>query len=296
MTYELELYAPGDVRITSVVASEQLVAGITDYELNFEICDDLWGRLAHITTLDPHLFGDTTDFSGWRLEDEYTTGGETYRRWSRSLDLRVTGGERLGTVGGNPGQDGLDFGVYDRRNGPRPSANPSRWSDSYGYPYARFFVDLYRDGPVRDALMARVNREAIPDDPHPGGYNMQDVPGTAHGAWFHPGSPNLPEDPHLALVWSHTHPSQLVFSIGTSVPTIASGTYFFTPDDDGLFNRRFDQVTPDGRTYGYVPEWPSVTIFIRMPDANTLWIEAREGEHPDPADWVFTDAKVEFVR
>jgi len=63
-----------------------------------------------------------------------------------------------------------------------------------------------------------------------------------------------------------------------------------------VLNRVFADVTPDGLTYGYVITWPERTAFITMPDENTLWIDGLEGEHPDPADWVFTDDRVVFVR
>jgi len=294
-TYNVCIYSPGDILIRTMVASEHVTAGFTDFELNFEVCSDLWGRFGHITTLDPGLFGDTSDYTQWTLEDEYSTGGETYRRWRTEVNMSVEGGELLGTTGGNPGQGGLDFGMYDRRISPPTPANPARW-DGFGYLYARLFVELYEPGTVLDELWALVNREDIPYDEHPGGYNMQDVPGTAHGAWFLPGEPNNPEDPHLALVQSHMLPSRLVLSVGTSVPGAASGAYFFVPENDGLLNRDFASVMPDGTTYGFVVTWPDYTFIIRMPDADTLWIEVLDGEHTNPADWVFTDDKAVFMR
>ncbi len=295
LTHRVNLYAPGDILITNMVASEHIVAEITDFELNFEVCSDLWGRFGHITTLDEDLFGNTADYTQWTLEAEYTTGGETYRRWSTNVRISVTGGDLLGTTGGVPNQGGLDFGMYDRRTSPPTPANPARWS-GYGYLYARLFVELYEEGLVRDELWALVNREDVPGDEHPGGYNMQDVPGTAHGAWFFPGEPNNPEDPHLALVQSHTQPSRLVFSVGTSIPAVGSGAFAFVPENDGVLNRDFASVMPDGTVYGFVVEWPDYTFFIQMPDADTLWIEALDGEHTDPAAWVFTDDKVVFKR
>jgi len=295
VTYNVQLFSPGDIRITSMVASEHLNAGLTDFELNFEICNDLWGRLGHITTLDEDLFGDTADYTQWQLEDEYTTGGDTYRRWTTDVNISVAGGELLGTTGGNPGQGGLDFGMYDRRSSPPTPANPARW-DGYGYIYARLFVEFYEPGPVLDELWDLVNREDVPGDENPGGYNMQDVPGTSHGAWFFPGEPNNPEDPHLALVQSHTDPSRLVFCVGTSIPAVGSGAFAFVPENDGLLNRDFASVMPNGTVYGFVVEWPDYTFFIQMPDDNTLWIESLDGEHTDPSAWVFTDDKVVFKR
>ncbi|MFH1845854.1 MAG: hypothetical protein ABIF77_21945, partial [bacterium] len=120
--------------------------------------------------------------------------------------------------------------------------------------------------------------------------------GTAHGAWFNPGSPNGPEDPHLALVQSHTRPSRLAICLGTSLTTIGSGAYMFTPQDAGRLNRAFADITADGLVYGFHVPWPEVTFIVQMPAADRLWIETLAGTLSDPAEWVFTAAKVEFVR
>ncbi len=294
-TYNVQLYAPGDLTITSMGASENLTAGLTDFVLEFRVCDDLFIWMGHVTSLDGDLFGDTADYTTWTLTDDYWTGGEHYKRWHKSLNMDVGGGARLGTVGGNPNQGGLDFGVIDRRVAGASSANPSRWGDG-DYLHARFFGDLYEEGSVRDELWAKVDRVVIPNDPHPGGVAMQDVAGTAHGAWFHPGDPTYPEDPHLALVWSHHDPTKLAICVGTEVPTIGPGVYFFTPSDTGATGHPFDSVNGDGSVHGYLIDWPEMTVFIALPDEDTLWIEALPGSHPDPADWVFTDDKAVFER
>ncbi|MBU1676484.1 hypothetical protein KKA85_11970, partial [bacterium] len=64
------------------------------------------------------------------------------------------------------------------------------------------------------------------------------------------------EDPHLALVESHIWPSRHAFSVGTSMPAVGSGVYLFVPQDDGVYNRLFADVTSDGTMCGYIPEWP----------------------------------------
>jgi hypothetical protein len=295
VTYNVQVFAPGDLIIIRARALQHVNAGITDFSLDFQYCDDMRGNFGHVNDLDPDTFGELADHTQWAYDGEYSTGGETYRNWVKPMRLKVSAGDRLGTTGGNPGQGGMDFGVYDRTADPIPAARPSRWSDGM-YRYSFHFLDYYEEGAVKDELMALVNREDIPGDPYPTGRALQDVPGTAMGCWFKPGAPYPPEDAHLALVQSHYLPSKEMICTGTSIPSLPTNAYFFEPQSSGLLNRAFADVRPDDRTYGYVIMWPERTVFITLPDADTLWIEAIDGEHPDPADWIFTDDKVVFVR
>ena len=102
-----------------------------------------------------------------------------------------------------------------------------------------------------------------------------------------PGMPNstYPEDPHLALVYHSIHPDYAVFSVGNSVLNLESYVYPFLPESSGLLNRGFQDITPDGQTYGFQTEsWSSGgelfdgVIIVRMPDAETMWIEALQND------------------
>ncbi len=126
---------------------------------------------------------------------------------------------------------------------------------------------------------------------------MQDIPGTAHGSWFLFGVEHTyPEDPHLALVYSNFHPSQAVLSAGTSIPNLDSDTYGFLPTDSGLLNREFQDISPDGRVYGFEVDGFDGIIILQMVDSNTLWIEALKGAISDSSSWRFTENKTVFVR
>ncbi|MCD6359048.1 MAG: hypothetical protein J7L90_03755, partial [Dehalococcoidia bacterium] len=150
--------------------------------------------------------------------------------------------------------------------------------------------------PVLDQLLALVNREQV-EGVDPCGSVMQDIPGTAQGCWFLSGnSETYPEDPHLALVHDNVHPSQAVFSVGISVPNLESRTYEFPPQSSGLLNRDFSDITPDGQIYGFQTEGFSGAIIVKMPDAETLWIEAIEGGGTSPSTWSFTSNKAIFKR
>ncbi|MFH1843190.1 MAG: hypothetical protein ABIF77_08270, partial [bacterium] len=178
-TYNVQFYCPGDLTCTRLVAVEHVNAGITDFSLDFEACADITVVMGHIASLNPDVFGATADYTQWGDFEEYTTGGETYRRYMQWTRIEIAAGERLGTAGGNPGQGGLDFGIHDLTAPAHTAANPGRWYERYLHSF--HFIEYYADGPVKERLIQLLNREVIPDDPHPYGYNMQDVPGTAHG-------------------------------------------------------------------------------------------------------------------
>ena len=121
------------------------------------------------------------------------------------------------------------------------------------------------------------------------------MPGTAQGCWFLLGtSETYPEDPHLALVRSNTHPDYAVLSTGNSVPNLASGAYEFLPENSGLLNRGFQDIVPDGQVYGFRVNQFGGVIILHMPDAETLWIEVLQERTIDSANWGFTEDKVEF--
>lgn len=297
----VNVYCPGDLRLGRARAVEHVVEGIIDFAFDLEACEDMVLIIGHVSGLDEDLFAGYTDLDTWHFDEEYSTGGETYRVSSIHPDWEIAAGTRLGWAGGNPGQGGLDYGFYDRTRPPATSAHPARWGD-YGYLLAFSPLEYYPEGELRDQLSALVYREYIPGDEYPYGRVMQDVPGTAHGCWFFPGAPFPPEDAHMALVQWNSHPSLESFSVGDSVSSLDHGIYPFPPASSGRLNRHFAQVTPDGLIYGYhvgpdmTPAGWVGTILIQLPDEDTVWIEGIEGTIEDPDDWAFTGAKTVFER
>lgn len=289
------LHAPGDMTITQARATEHVNAGILDFALTGMLCDEVSLVFGHVSSLDEELFGDTSGLDGWAYTGEYSGAGETYRTWERWCYTAVTTGRELGTAGGNPGQWALDVGVFDHRSTHGTAANPDRWRATTLH--SACVLDYYERDQVHDALSELLDREDIPGDRYPCGLVLQDVPGTAHGAWFLDGNPNpSPEDNHLALVWHNSRPTQAVISVGYAVPTIGSNGYAFVPESLGLVNRPFTAVTPDGEIYGYRFSFYDGIILIQMPVADTLWIEGIARGSPDPGTWAFTERKTIFVR
>ncbi len=296
VTVQAPLYAPGEMTLTSADAFEHVNAGFRDYRITFEK-GTVALELTHVTALAAGIFGPTTDLSGWDLINEYTTGGETYRLYRKVFNRAIAAGDSLGTAGGNPGQWALDVGVYDSSRMSGTSANPRRWQQSR-YANAVCPLDYFAPGPVADALWALVDRTGGAQDSFPCGRVLQDVPGTAYGCWFLEGVAGpYPEDNHLALVESNLQPSQEVISAGAMIATLASGAYAFVPQDTGVLNRRFEQVTANGTVFGYTPGGLSGgVVIVTMPADTSLWVEYLPAATTDPATWGFTAAHTQFSR
>ena len=290
------LYSPGDLTITQVWASEHVNAGFADYNVILQPCETITVMFYHASTLNPSVFGNTTDFTNWHLDNEYSTGGEIYRVWSKDYNIEVKAGDLLGTVGGNPGQWAMDIGVYDENYYAASVANPQRWEKSR-YLHALCPLSLYEPGPVLDTLLSLVDRDAVEGEVLPCGSVMQDIPGTAQGCWFLFGiNDTYPEDLHLALVRSNIHPASAALSVGNSVPNLQSAVYYFTPRDAGFLNRDFKDITPDGNIYGFQVSGFNGIIIVSMPDSETLYMEALPGASTESTTWSFTSNKVVFVR
>lgn len=293
-------YCPGTLRLIEINAFEHVNANITDYRIRFELQAGVTLEFAHISVLRTTVFGDVTDFAGFTLLQEYTTGGETYRMWRKPTDTILSAGAILGTAGGNPGQWALDIGVYDTRVTHVTASAAETWSNS-AYIHAVCPLAYYASGAVKDSLYAIVQRDDVPNDNYLCGWIAQDVAGTAQGIWFNPDSPRpYPEDPHLALVWHNREAAQQVISMGTSVPALPTGTYMFTPTTSGVLNRRFDLIETDGQVYGYHVTDHNVgqqkTAILQMTDSITLRFDALEGHISDSNLWTFTDSAVMFSR
>ncbi len=292
----VNFYSPGDLTVTLIWASEHVNAGFADYNVILQPYDSITVMFFHVSTLNSAVFGDTSDFSSWYLDSEYTTGGETYRTWTKEYDVDVKAGDLLGTAGGNPGQWALDLGVYDDNYYPQMVANPNRWENANCI-HAICPLSLYESGPVLDALLALVDRDEVEGEELPCGSIMQDIPGTAQGCWFLFGiTETYPEDPHLALVHSNIHPARAVLSVGNSILNLMSHAYDFVPLDTGFLNRDFKDITPDGHIYGFQVYGFQGIIIISMLDSDTLYIEALPDASEDPASWSFSSDKAVFVR
>ena len=267
----VNVYAPGNIRITEVEATEHLSAdpSYTDYTIIFYPCEELRAYFGHVQSLSSSLSAQVGYFTS--NCETYSTGGEDFRSCSKTVSIDITAGTLLGTTG-RTGQLALDFGAYDSRITPTAFANQSRFTTSY--PYSVCPID-YFSASLKSDLSARFSsytgatlRTATPVCGEVG----QDISETAQGLWFLPNTATYPEDPHLALAHDNVTPSTAVFSVGTSLTGVSSGVYTFTPVDSGVINRDFGDVTADGNRYCY--ETAEGTVFmLQLASATTLHIQ-----------------------
>ncbi len=292
-----------DLTVISIRADEYVTAGFTDYSITLKACEDITVSFGHLTSLSEDVFRDTSSYAEWDDSVENFSGGETYRINRKWIEIPVTAGQILGTVGGRSYAWSVDFGVYDQRHNPANVANPQRWENNDLYLHGVCYLRYYEEGPVLDQLVALVGREMVEGETLPCGSVIQDVPGTAQGIWFLSGSNDThPEEQHLALVRRSTNPDQKVLSIGNSIPNIDSGIYEFVPASRGLLNRDFLDIIPDGQIYGFQVNkaWENDlfngVIVVMMPNSETLWIEVFIGATTEPTSWAFTENKTVFER
>ncbi|MBI2091453.1 MAG: hypothetical protein HYY43_05430 [Deltaproteobacteria bacterium] len=267
----VNVYAPGNIRITEVSVSEHLSANppYSDYTITFYPCEELHAYFGHIQSLSSSFsgqVGSVTDNC-----ETYSTGGESFSSCSKTVSIDVAAGALLGTAG-RKSQLALDFGAYDSRITPEGFANQSRFTTSY--PYAVCPVD-YFSASLKNNLETRFSsytgatqRTADPVCGEVG----QDVSETAQGLWFLPNTATYPEDPHLALAHDNITPSIGVFSVGTSLTGVDSGVYTFTPVSSGFINRDFSGVTADGNRYCY-ETGEGVVFMLQLANSATLHIQ-----------------------
>jgi hypothetical protein len=130
----------------------------------------------------------------------------------------------------------------------------------------------------------------------------QNLPGTAQGNWLKNGSPQFPEDPHIALVKDEIDPSVPIFSIGNGLPGQASGTYTFAKLGFGFINRPFNEVKADDKVYCYNIKKvnggmliPNASIILKMENESLLSVERRNCDCA-VQPYVFTGNKVGFTK
>ncbi len=287
---------PGNGVVANVMVQKFLApVPHNDYTVSFFPCADLRVYFAHVTELLPD-FASKVGSMDVSCNAPYTTGGITVQQCYKEVSIEVAAGDTFALSRGG------DFGAYDRRTTPLAFINSSRigGSGEFGQLHTVCPLDYFEAG-VRDGLRALLGRfgQTMHRTIEPVcGEIMQDKPNTAQGRWFFDNSPM--EDAHLALVHDNVDPSRAVFSVGTSVPGLASGTYDFVPGapaGDHL-NVDFGSVTSDGSTYCYQTAFPKVRrVLVQLVSATRLRIEGSSATSCGPVStWTFSPSAVEFSR
>ncbi len=275
-----DVVAPGDITILRVRRVTYSYDNHSDYSMDFSPCADLVGNFGHVTSLDATLATKLGAFDQQCGSYSPNPGLTVQTCDTKSLQVEVAAGIRLGTAGGIANIGSLDFTLQDRRVSSINYANPARWQNNGGFDQFHIVpASDYYPEPLKSQIAAKlgsyngkVKRTAVPL----GGTIALDVAGSAQGVWMNTSQPTFPEGPHLALVPDNLDPAIFVFSVGLSQPSFQAGQYRFTPVSSGSYNRNPSQITSDGRIYCYDTN-TGAALLIQLIDATTLRVEGRQG-------------------
>lgn len=316
LTRKAPVFSPAHSWVVDVAVVEHLSEKppYTDYNLRLSPCRQFFDSFWHVSALSQALL-DAIDAAGDGDCLTYGTGGQDYKYCELHLAVEVQAGEQIGTAGGLPGQYMLDFGAFDARIAPLPFAGIARHHrDPDGVDVLHVVCPVdYFDAATRSGLEARLGRsdgkEMRTAEPRCGTV-MQDLPGTAQGIWYVTGTVDeYPEDPHLALVHDNVDPTVATFSVGTSIPGLASQAYPFRPTTSALVNRDFADITADGHIYCFdstagLATWRSngrslakgSIVLAALTSATTLRIEHQAKTACGSGPWAFGSGAVDFER
>ena len=295
------IFSPADMRITRFKVAEHVGKGYSDYTIEMAVNDGQFKvMLGHVSSIHPLLLGQAPPLENGECET-YSSGLDSFRTCMQWVDIPVSAGDTLGEAGGNPGQFGLDFGVYNR-------AVDHEWQCErlldYDYPWAVSPMDYFTD--EINAILIPITGDGlcgttvIRTKPPIGGRVNFNALGTAQGIWFRKGAPLNPENQHIALVYHNADPDVPIISVGTSQIGLPSGEYSFIPEDTGHANRHFIDVVPNGQVYTYqihypCPTWPfEYMLLMQMLSETEIKIEKQELTDGPP--WEFTVNAVEYER
>ena len=110
---------------------------------------------------------------------------------------------------------------------------------------------------------------------------MQDLPGTLQGNWFEENDP-IPSiwDNQLAFIKFNEDITKEIVSVGGVITS--PGGYYFTLKNSGTTNRKFSEVTPDGKVYCYEGNGKQGAkmpgkIIVEMENSTTIKVEHQSG-------------------
>ena len=296
---QIPVFSPGDVVVSEVTKRTRLsgAPSVPEYSMTFFPCADLNLYFAHIlltTELEARIgaFGQCQQSSA---------GSDTYQNCTKRINLKLTAGSLIGSMGGDNGNT-IDFGGYDRRVPQLSFINPARSygnGTEFGHNRTICPVDYFVPSVV-SALRPKFGNDRLRRTVEPlCGTIMQDVPNTAQGRWFF--NETLQDDPHLALAHDNIDPRIAVISVGTSIPSLPTRYWGFTPAATGRVNADFSRVTADGQSYCYQTfvgaTSPIRHVLIQLISATRVRIEGFTGALcGDPSTWAFTAGAREFAR
>jgi hypothetical protein len=255
--------SPGKLRIFEISRDRHGVGLPTqtqDFSIVFGHPDRYRLWLGHVSNITSKLMQAANNFSDAQC-NQYIAGGVTHEQCRKSVELDVEAGEIIGTAGTQPGQYGVDFGLFI--NG--------KFECVLGYfaPAQRAILEARMGSydPIWNITVLRTKPPLC-------GELYQNINGTLHGEWLKTGSPRYPEDPHIGFFKDMVDPDIPRISVGSGLGNFAGGYLTFTPQASGFINRKFSEVTP-GNTYCYKPTGYNASLLVRMNDNSSLQVEYR---------------------
>lgn len=309
---EVPVVAPANITITQIKFVE--AKGRPDYNdsmIGFGVCHEFKAYFDHLKTLAAKI-KQAYDAAPFIRCDEYSltypqpVGTVTFNNCEKLVNIVIQKGEPIGTAGGGEGQKVFDFGAFDKRIAPKQFANSKRWRGREHFVYLVCSLDYYPEdlkSKLKERLGGYGQRGEVKNTDC--GEVIQDIPGTAMGAWVPAGTEFIShEPPYLALVHDYIEPEYLVFSMGDSAVSsgLPRGKYTFLPESGGLVNRHFKEINSDGRVYCFETEdtyqanvKPKIAILVTMPSPITLRIQKLNAASCGQGPWSLTNY-TEFER
>lgn len=296
---QIPVRSPGDVVVSEVGRRTRLTGApsVTEYSMVFFPCADLnlyFGNVVLTTELEA-LIGPFAQCQ------QSSAGGNTFESCTKRVNIKLTAGILIGSMGGDNGNT-IDFGGYDRRVPQLAFINPARsygYGTEFGHNRSICPIDYFVPSVV-SSLRPKFGNDRLRRTMEPlCGTIMQDVPNTAQGRWFF--NESMQDDQHLALAHDNVDPRIAVISVGTSIPSLPTRYWGFTPAATGRVNADFSRVTADGQSYCYQTfvgaTSPIRHVLIQLISATRVRIEGFTGALcGDPSTWAFTAGAREFVR
>lgn len=243
------LHSPGQIYVTAISEDDDdIAAGRREYYIEFSLCKDIGGYFNHVKELRGILKEefDEVECEQW----SHNPSNICYK----NMFVKLEPGVEIGGVGHQQGN--FDIGGLDYRK-KLNFINPSQYGEDGGQTVYKVCPYDFYVPEIKDQFYSLLNSVSEPKC----GEVMQDIPGTLHGNWF-----------AVDMAWtsSGSWDKQLSFAHSNydhSIPIISIGGYFtdagvweISPNDNGLINRRFEEVTADGKVYCYTGINPNLGI------------------------------------
>lgn len=249
---QADLIAPARIHVSNI----HYFMENGDYEIGFQVSDDVSGYFIHIETICP------------RLEAVVTYNDCEGDLCFTDVDLWFEEGEFIGQAGIN--KMSFDLGIIDN-NVQNEFAKPERYRDELIN--AACGLDYFSEE-IRSQYYGKLRREGEPLC----GTITQDVAGTLQGNWF---------SSQDAEAYSHgSYEGELGFvhhaeNFSLGIITIENvftdpGAWGFTPTHSGFINREPSEVTADGNIYCYHRGQGQERIVVQMLNEERIIIEYQE--------------------